>query len=318
MIKIMLIETDKCCYINDCYATEGYDYSYHRSEISDLFFDGELPTKTFAKNWLRISKYPSLIEKEIKDRTENVRWEINDKKFVSTELPETIFYTERNLVTEDVLAALYQYTSDVIPTYREVVDVEIEKVLDVVNFDEPINFEFKAIRKWDYKDQIYDVSNVSIKHQLFDKIIFPEIMLTNRPCSLSSKLVYDITRQYIKENIDLKVAKITSDYDFCFTVVKIVRLIEPETVTYQNIFARTKKERSKIKFAINKFKDVEIFQMTHDQSKYNGYTSIPPIYGKSEADLKKNVDEWLNSIIIQINKPLQLCEHCDGTGYKQE
>ena len=136
--------------------------------------------------------------------------------------------------------------------------------------------------------------------------------------SFYSKLVYDITRQYIKENIDYKVAKITSDYDFCFTVVKIVRLIEPETVTYQNIFARTKKERSKIKFAINKFKDVEIFQMTHDQSKYNGYTSIPPIYGKSEADLKKNMDEWLNSIITQINKPLQLCEHCEGTGYKQE
>ncbi len=84
-------------------------------------------------------------------------------------------------------------------------------------------------------------------------------MLSSRPCKLTSKQMYDITRKYIKDNIDLSKAKITSDYKFCFAVKKIIPLLTPEKISCTNVFARTKKERNKIHHEIKEYKEVEIF-----------------------------------------------------------
>jgi hypothetical protein len=130
--------------------------------------------------------------------------------------------------------------------------------------------------------------------------------------------MYDMTRQYILDHIDNSVAKITSNYDFCFTVKKLVPLIEPETITYQNIFASTKRERNKIHTTIKKFNEMEIFEMTHEQSRYQGYTVIPEMHANSEAELKEKVDAWLEGLMAVINEPLCQCPHCQGTGYVGE
>jgi hypothetical protein len=58
--------------------------------------------------------------------------------------------------------------------------------------------------------------------------------------------------------------------------------------------------------------------MTHDQSKYNNYTAIQPIYADNELELKNKIDEFLDSLITVINKPLSLCPYCKGTGYTEE
>ena len=130
--------------------------------------------------------------------------------------------------------------------------------------------------------------------------------------------MYDITRQYIKENIDNSVAKITSDYDFCFAVKKIVKLLQPETITYQNIFGRTKKEREKIRYTTKEYKEITIFEMTHKQENYKGYTAIEPMYANNEDELKQKIDTWLKELITAINEPLVQCTHCNGTGYEEK
>ena len=150
---------------------------------------------------------------------------------------------------------------------------------------------------------------------MLDKIIFPAVLLHEKPCKFTSKQMYDMTRQYILEHIDNSVAKVTSNYDFCFEVRKLIPLIEPETITYTNIFARTKRERNKIRTTIKKYNEKTIFEMTHAQSRYNNYSVIPEMCANSEAELKEKVDTWLEGLMEIINKPLCTCSHCNGSGY---
>lgn len=314
-IKIDLVKTDSVCFITDCKKTSGYDYDYHRSRIDKLLFDGKLPSETFAKNWYQIDKYPTLIHRKITGERTNERYEIIDKDMISKKLPEIITMSESGNYEYEVRDKFYTYKYDTLPERKENIDVEINIVLEVDNFIAAPTINYKGIRRWNYKDAPYEITNVDIQHQWLDKLIFPEVLLPSRPCSLSSKQVYDITRQYVRDNINGSKAKITSDYDFCFAVKKIVPLIEPETITYQNIFAKTKKERNKIRYSTKKFNELEIFEMTHDQDRYQSYTVIKPIYGDNEEDLKNKTDEWLSTLIEIINKPLNICHHCNGNGY---
>lgn len=319
VIKIALITTDKCCYVSDCFAKQdSYDYNYHHSKIEKLLFDGELPVETFAKNWYRISKHPICVEREHVGETKNDRYEIKDKKFVSDEFPAVVKGEDWDTLSSEARSLLYDKVSDPVPPYRTHVRVEIEEILEVDNFVEPIDFNFKAVHKFNYEDRVYNVTSANVKHSMIDQIILPSVLLQNTPCSLSSKEVYDITRQYIRENINLQYAKITSDYDFCFEVKKMISLLEPETLSYQNIFARTKKERSKTHFVTKELKEVKIFEMTSDRDKYQRYTVVPGITADNELQLKEKIDEWLSTIITKINEPWHLCEHCKGTGYKDD
>ena len=318
-LKIMLIKTDKCCFVSDCYAKEGsYDYNHHCTKITNLFFDGEKAVNTWSERWYRISQYPTKIERlENAERT-NIRYEIKDVENVTKKLPKTIKYDEAGNYDEYLISNLYSYTYDQEPDYMVDADVEVQTVCEIDSFVDFCDFNFTAIGSFNYDTKQYQIKNADIQHQMIDKIILPEVLLSNKPCRLSSKQMYDITRQYIRENIDVKYARITSDYDFCFTVKKRVPKLEPETISYQNIFGRTKKERNKIYYKTVESKEIEIFQMTHNQSNYNGYTSIGEMFGNTELELKEKINQWLSELIATINKPLTQCNHCKGTGYLDE
>ena len=317
MLDIHMVKTDKCCFITDCIAIDGYDWNYHRSKLKDLFFDGEKPEATFISNWLKIKQYPSTIQQLQSVPAINCRYELKDTELASEKLPNIIFYENRNNYDENIFS-LYTYKDDKQEPILVDVEYNIKIAMEVENFELPPVINYKAIRRVSFSDQEFNITNKSIEHQLFDKLIFPEVMLHTRPCSISSQNLFALVRQYVKDNIDTKVAKVTSDYDFCFTVKKIIPLLEPETITYQNIFAKTKKERAKIKYSTKTFKEVEIFEMTHAQEKYRGYTVIDPIFADNEQELKNKIDEYLLNLITIINQPLHLCPNCKGTGYIDE
>lgn len=317
MIKINMVKTNIGCFISDCLAVNGYDWNYHRSKLKDLLFDGEKATPTFSANWMQIKKYPSKIQKFEHVPSINRRYELKDKDLVSAKMPVIINYEDMENYDENIFV-LYEYKEDEQEPILVDVECEISIVMEVENFELPPVIDYKAIQKVSFSDQVFNITNQNVNHQLFDKLIFPEIMLHTRPCSISSQNLYCLVRQYIKDNIDTKVAKITSDYDFCFSVKKVIPLIEPQTVSYQNIFARTKKERNKIHYTTHKFKEVDIFEMTHDQRKYDNYTVIQPIFADNEQELKNKIDSFLDNLITIINQPLVMCSHCNGTGYTTE
>ncbi|MCC0670567.1 hypothetical protein [Clostridioides sp. ES-W-0016-02] len=318
-MNIYMVKTNKECFITDCEVFQGHDYSYHRTKLTDLYFDKEKPKETYCKNWYVIDKYPEKIETELIEYT-NERYEIDNKNLICEKFPEIIRREDRGKLDFDI-SEFYSIKRDKRP-FRlvEVENVKIEVIMELDSFEMPNKIEYEATGdKENYKsNSVYKITNTDVKHQLLDKIIFPELMLSSMPCKFTSKQMFDITRQYIKENIDLSKAKITSDYDFCFTVKKIVPLLTPEKITYQNVFARTKKERNKIHYGIKEYKEVEIFSMTHNQRNYDGYTAIDAMYANNENELKEKVDTWLKGAIEIINKPLELCPHCNGTGYMDE
>jgi hypothetical protein len=312
-LVIHLVETPECCFITDCLKTSGYYYEYHELQIKDLYFDGELPQKTFAKNWLRIKCIPQLVERKVSNEYINERYELKDAELKSEKLPLVIPKEEKDNYDASIIESLYKYANDKLPDRMEPVEVEIQTVLKMKEYTGP-SVEYEAIGKWNYSDRVYKITSADLKHPLFDQLVFPEICLANRPCSLSSKQVYDITRQYVLSRIDNSVAKITSNYDFCFDVKKLIPKVEPETVTYQNLFARTKRERSKIRTAVHSYSEYQIFQMTWAPENYRGYTAIPAMYANNEQELKSKMNEWLETLIKIINEPLHECPNCKGTG----
>ena len=315
VLTILCVKTNKGCFISDCQATNGYDYNYHRSVLENMFFNGKKPTGTYYPNWFYIEEYPTTIQREVRGECVNKRYELIDTTLESDKMPLVIPYERENEYNSNVIENLYSFKYDQAPNYMEDVKCKIQIICEVENYNFPPKFEYNAIDRPGGSDRNYTIKNVDIKHQLLDKMIFPPVLLHERPCKLSSKQMYNLTRQYILQNIDNSVAKITSNYDFCFEVKKLVPLIEPETITYHNIFGRTKRERTKIHTMVKKYEEKLIFEMTHDQEKYRGYTVIPEMFANSEAELKEKVDTWLESLIGIINKPLCQCPHCNGTGY---
>lgn len=213
---------------------------------------------------------------------------------------------------------MYTYKFDTLPNYFVDVPCDIQVVCEIDNYNFPPKLEYNAVQKVGWSEKQYTITNADVHHQTLDQIIFPSVLLCDRLCKFTSKQMYDITRQYILDHIDNSVAKITSNYDFCFTVKKLIPLIEPETITYQNIFARTKRERNRIHTTVKKFEEKEIFEMTHDQSRYQNYTVIPEMCANNETELKEKVDTWLEGLMEIINKPLCQCPHCQGAGYVGE
>lgn len=315
VLTIFCVKTDKGCFISDCKATTGYDYNYHRTVLENMFFNGKKPTGTYYPNWFYIDEYPTTIQREVRGELLNKRYELVDTTLESDKMPLVIPYEDESKYSSTVIENLYRYKYDQAPNYMEDVECNIQVVCEIEDYNFPPKFEYNAVEKTGWTEKQYTIKNADVKHPLLDKMIFPPMLLHERPCKFSSKQMYDMTRQYILTHIDNSVAKITSNYAFCFEVKKLIPLIEPETITYQNIFGRTKRERNKIHTAVKKYEEKTIFEMTHEQEKYRGYSVIPELHANSEEELKEKLDTWLESLMALINKPLCQCPHCQGTGY---
>lgn len=215
------------------------------------------------------------------------------------------------------LQSLYSLKSDKQPDI--LVDVEFEyQTITELNIDEikePIKLSYPVQRtKW-ASDGLTDITNKSVHHQLIDRIIFPEILLHDTPCELSSSQVYEIVRQHIKQYMNYDVAEITSDYNFCFTVKKKITLADPythQTEIKKNNGCSYKNPRYNKRYV--SIRSVEVFEMTHSPENYKGYTPIQSIQANNEEELKEKVDELCKNIVNMINEPLIDCSHCKGQG----
>lgn len=313
--QMLCIKTDKGCFISDCLAVGGYNYDYHHTQINTLLFNGKRATETYCKNWYYINEYPSLIQREESGKIINRRYEIKNASLISDSLPAVIPYEEIEDYDSDVVDNLYSYMHDQEPSYLKEIVYDIQVICDIENYNFPPKIKYTGIHMKNFADHQYIITNANVQHQILDKIIFPEVMLSNRPCKFSSEQMYDITRQYIIEHIDGSVAKIISNYDFCFEVVKIIPLIEPKIITYSDIFAKSKREKNKVHTTIKKYNEQKIFSMTSMRETYRNYPIIPEMCANSETELKEKVDMWLENLIKLINEPLCQCPQCKGLGY---
>lgn len=325
-LKVYAIETDKGYYIS---LTLGESYSSY-NYLDGKLFDGISAKPTFHSQWRLIDKIPEKITHIEKQPNINYRFILADDKLASENIPLEIkredageFQKDCNdnsvFVWKDEYAmyrSLYVEVSDPQPDKVVEDDFEFNVIMKVSDIKPPPEIKYSVKPRYDsYSSKmVYEnITNYDVHHQLLDKIIFPNIVLPETPCQLSADDLFKVIRQYVKDNIDPRVAKITSDYDFHFEVKKRIPITKPYQSTYEH--SRRGRRRPEMRTVTVSEKEQTIFVITTSSSHtYGSAIVLKPFEAKTEADLKEQVDIYLKDLITFINEPVKECPTCLGVG----
>lgn len=326
MLEIVAIKTKNKYYLS---TTDdlGNDNRWSHTPLKSLLINGKKPESSYDIKWVAFDEIPTRVERVISQCNINHRFVLTDESLQSENIPLVIYngngchyddkYNFEWVLDEkyEKYASLYVLVSDKQDDILE--DVEFTfKILYEYDIDDlshkPVNF--KSLDGGNGGKE-YTITNGDLEHQLIDKIIFPSILLYDKPVRISSKQLYDILRYEIKLNIDHRYAEITSDYDFCFTVKKRIALDEPYTEKWE-IKKANGRSYAKPRFRetyINS-KLIEVFEMTNDKHKYRDYTVIPGIEAVNAEELEMKIKRLSGYILKRINEPLIECPTCKGRG----
>lgn len=320
-MKIVTIKTKKGYYITDNLDND----TYFQSRLGILFFDGDKPQQTFHKDWYFIPFQPVKIEKLVSQPSINHRYELIDKSMTSNKLP--LVFQSKEVLTEKgewataykYLESLYKFTFDPQPDILENVEFTFEVILELDEIQEFNGFSYPAQRTKYIHEGLITITQQDVQYQLLDKILFPSLVLPSLPCQLTSEQSYKIVRQYIKQHINFDVARISSDYNFCFAVEKLVVRQKPYTKKTETLNAkgRSYKKKQYRKHYI-KSRAVRVFEMTWTPENYRDYTPIQSFQGENWEDLETNIDTYCKELVELINTPLKECPHCNGMGVVEE
>lgn len=315
-MDLIIIETPSKIFISD--VLQSWETSY----LCNYFIDGKKPEKSFKRNWYMVESIPQTIQCEKSQPAINKRYELIDESMESDKIKKRLEIKEIKIDSDGYwkdefapLRSLYTMKYDEQPSILESVEFHIKehRKIDVeVDF-----FGFKyAVQKtqWD-SDGFIDLTQENVSYDLLDEIQSPSLLLPLRPAFLTSSQSYKIIRKYVQDNINPKAASITSDYDFCFTVQRKIK-IEPIKYTYDanNSIFDKKKKRPKYITAYRNDRKVTLFEMTTEEKPYQGYTPIKGFSGQNVKELKENIDKFLSELMEIINKETKDCPTCNGCG----
>lgn len=311
MLKLFLIKTNKGIYISEVSKT-NYLIKY--------LFDGKYPEMTYNDRWVFLKDHFEINKVQIfkPQRNINYRLELKNPELESDAIPFT-------LEPEDVMIkdgyswewkkefehfeSLYTMVSDKQPDKLEDMKFEIVHIFEIDDITNHEPFSYPAVTT-DYKIREYNITEEKIIHQLKDTLIFPELILSDKPCKLSSKDSFDIIRTHVKRHINTKFAEISSDYDFHFSVNKVISLDKPE----EYIIDISKKRKPKYEKRFRNTRKVSVLNIKPKNSDFRYGEPAPNFIGKNQTDLKNNIDNYLNDLMETINEPLVDCPHCNGMG----
>ncbi|MFA5049025.1 MAG: hypothetical protein WC516_08430 [Patescibacteria group bacterium] len=292
--------------------------------LKGLKFDGESPQEAFLDNWFIINEIPKSVTYKKYGTITNERYELKDKTLASDKIPLTINLSQITIHKyEDApdewegqyasFQSLYTRVFDTSPDTWEEVKFTFDIALEVENISIRPKFKYDLSPRYNsffHKDVFSTLTEANIHHQTLASIVYPEILWHETPCYLSSEDTYELIRAYIKRNIDPKYAKITSDYDFCFTVEKVIPLAKPLNIPHSRKVGR----KTVNEVRLQSTKQVKIFEMTSEKSHYQGYPIIKGFSGINEKELKSKIDSYLEELIEIINMPCKECPNCNGVG----
>jgi hypothetical protein len=290
ILKLVAIKTKNKILISDNINGE----SYFHTKLSNYLYDGEKPNKTYHKDWFEFKTIPTKIEKQLPARKINQRYELKNG-FQETDLTPKVI--NKSYIDEDSdfyeVKGLYDFK-------YETEEAGFESIPFEITIAEEIDGEFEIVKM-----------EHTPKYNLLDRITTHPVLLQTKPCYLTNEESYKIIRNHVKVNINPKYAKITSDYDFCFTVEKVIELHKTYEYTV-NVNANYSRRKPKYEKRYNITRTVRVYQVA--PKTYDGYPIVEPFSGKDYDDLKKNIDEFLHNLMEMINEPVVECEHCKGRG----
>ena len=299
---------------------------------ANYLVDGVSPKKTFDKDWYLVEDIPKRITYLQSRPNINFRYVLLDEAPGKDVLPKVM---PRDEVTEKSdygectwkeefkhLSSLYELVYD----KQEPEEIEVIFTFDVIlEIDKIIGdkkFKYTVLRDrapFSREERSMEVGSEILKRQLIDTLLFPTIVEEHIPCKLSREDAYKIIRHHVLKNIDPKVSKVTSDYDFCFSVEKEISLQKPLLKRKEILTANLKSFKNKRyrEYYITT-RSIKIYDIA--PKPYNSYKLAPEFFANSEEELKEMVDNYLSELMLEINTPLTDCPHCNGMGVivKQE
>ena len=297
------------------------------SSLEELIINGKSPEKTFHPDWCVIDSEPITVQKYVKQPDINHRYELFDPAIKSDKIKSVLKRQEALECIDgewdwkseyETYRSLYKAVSDKQPDILEDVEFKYETIMEVNEIREYKGFAYDVQKtRWTHEG-LRKLKENEVQHQLIDKIIFPDILLPARPCSLTSKQSFDIVRQYVKQHINYDTAFITSDHNFCFTVKKKIFLSAPEiySANVNKLWYLKKETKAKYETKYKKYREIECFNMAPKE--YQSYRIIEGFKGKTQEDLKNNIDSYCRKLIEFINEPVVDCPHCKGRGVIDE
>jgi hypothetical protein len=282
-LKLIAIKTKSKVYITDNIEND----SYHHCRLQNYLFDGNTPSKTYKSDWFEIQSIPTTVERLVPKQVIRSWYELSEK-YYNTGLPKQLNKSDFDESSE------YESVYGLYERKQEFNEGGLESIPFKLNIIEELD-EFQITR-----------NEFALQHSILDRITTHPILLTLKPCKLSRKESYNIVRKYIKTNIDLKYAVISSDYDFCLTVEK---KISHDPIGYQ-VNVGKRKPRYETRF--NRSRTIKVYETSPEG--YSKYPTIEPFEGKNEDDLKQNIQLFLDELMEAINKPYVECKHCEGKG----
>lgn len=319
-MKIQAIKTSDGFFIKNA---DGQSYSYN-DQLKSVHFGRKEPEPTWKSGWYKIPDVYAKAERYTAPSKKTVGYKLKVDYQPTAALPATAqleFFGDTYY--ENPLFNLYEAVQEDVPHSYEDIEVEISVVgeLEGALVQEVLHFPvYGAYPSLDGKN--WAIKNSEIQLGLVDDIITPEILRDERPCQLSSEHSYKIIRTHIKDNIDPKVAEITSDYDFCLTVQKRLPLAEKEEYKYDanwRLFSgRRRKPKMTTGYRTERKKDVYAVAPRLQGKVREGYKEAPCFSGENVRELKANIAAYLADLMTEINRPLRDCPCCKGAGVVED
>lgn len=250
-------------------------------------------------------------------------WLLIDPSLESAAIPAKLLESEVNTyVNDDSDQYEWEFRNNIRPLYNPVrvkvdgyyrdVEFEVRHIGDILgDIDNPVTTKFR-VKDTGWSDTRREVIISSLAtYSEIDSILVPEFALHMKPCQLSTDATYKIIRTYILDNIDPMYARVTSDYDFCMTVQKIIK-VRPknESLEYDSM-----PNHKRPKIENKKHKDIMVDIYRASPKAYQSYPVVRAFEGDTLQDLVNNINIFLKELIEEINKPKYACECCEGLGY---
>lgn len=317
ILQLEAVKTPERVYVHE----KKKDRYSRAGDLSEYLFNGKHPKPAFLEGWYIIERMPSRIERILPPEKINFRYELVDPDMESEKVPKIVDRDEVSDYDDDEyewlwkdewkhLASLYELKWDLSKETCEDMDFEFTDVFEMNEVAEHKGFSYPVYRTRYKRDGTTQLTENSAKSSLSDRLFFPSVVLPDRPVKLSKKQTFGIIRYHVSQHIDPKVAKITSDYAFCFTVKKKIPLSEPEK--YQVDASRLGSKRPKWMVKTRREREIQIFEMAPEP--YQNYTVVEPFEGENWTELKEKIEKYLNDLMVMINEPLHDCPHCGGYG----
>ncbi len=290
MLNLIAIQT------NDKIFIKNNDNNYN-SMISSLYFDGVKAEKTYKEYWYSIKKLPEKIQQQGKDQYENIRYELK-AGFPESELtPKIIHMSSLEDSEYEEVSGLYERKYDI--KKGELEDVEFK--IDIIAKRDRFEFVKKEFE---------------VGYNLLDELNFHPALLDEKPCYIPSEKAYEIIRQYVKNHLDGRYAKINFDYDFHFEVSKKVKLAEP-IANKRNTNEGNKRKKPNWITTYTESKSITVLNLKRksSDSDYGKDCVVPkPFVGENYEDMVDKMNQYLENLIQEINTPYEECPHCKGWG----